>query len=155
MNFTFQCQVVLGPKFKLAQAHEPGNMLSRADSLGTPRVAIPPRVLAAATLMQTRVVPKLRIGSSHTGAHIFTPQQTDRHTHTESKPHTCLKPTAAHMHIDPLATHKSLRSRARTALRSHTSQPSQHTRVLGSPAPSHPGCLPHHGTLTSLTVAQL
>ena len=87
MNFTFQCQVVLGPKFKLAQAHEPGNMLSRADSLGTPRMAIPPRVLAAATLMQTRVVPKLRIGSSHTGAHIFTPQQTDTHTQSPNPTH--------------------------------------------------------------------
>ena len=62
---------------KPAQALEPRNMFSRADSLGIPKVAMPASVLTATTLMETRAVLSRHTDSSHTGG-----QFTLQHTHT-------------------------------------------------------------------------
>ena len=88
MSFIFQCKVILGPEFDPVQAHEPGNMLSRADSLGMPRVAAGPSMLTVTPLMQIRAIPTL-----HTGAHTFTPAAD---TYTQHQTHTCTSDTQQH-----------------------------------------------------------
>lgn len=137
MNFTFQCQVILEPKFELAQAHEPGNMLSRVGSLGMPSMAIPSSMLAVTTLIQTRVMPIPHTGSPHTGAHIFAPQTIHSHSHSTII-HAYLTAIcfAHNMHIDPATIHKSLHTYAQSILPSHTSSASQHIQTE-PPIPRH------------------
>lgn len=135
MNFIFQCQVILGRKLKPAQALEPRNMFSRADSLGMPKVAVPPSVLAVTTLMETRAVLSLHTDSSHRGS-----VHTAAHRHTASKPihvpQTHSNTLRTYMHIDTAAVYKSLHTHTRAQNEAQTH--CQPAKAAHSDTASHP-----------------